>query len=278
MIALWIVGVVLLCLVPLYCFLVWPARPSASQRTAFANRAYAHRGLFDNETSRPENSLAAFSYAMENGFGCELDVQFTKDRQLIVFHDADYKRACGIDKKVWEQTYDEIKSYRLFGTDQKIPLFQEVLAVVAGQQPLIVEVKAEGVNMRWYAQQCATVLDLLRTYQGAYCVESFHPLVVRWFYENARDIMRGQLINGARNNTHLSKRIFASIAQPLTNCVNRPHFVAYNEENRNAALRLAQKCGAMTVVWTVRSQERYDQLRGIEDAVIFDHFVPSKLQ
>lgn len=273
----WIIGITILCLIFLCGFMMWPARPTKAQRSVFARRAYAHRGLFDNETSRPENSLAAFAYAMQKGFGCELDVQFTKDKQLIVFHDADYKRACGVDKKVWELTYDEIETFRLFGTDQKIPLFQEVLDVVAGRQPLIVEIKAEGVGMQWYAQQCAAVLAMLRTYDGAYCVESFHPLVVRWFYKNARDIMRGQLVNGAQRNKHLPKIVSVFIAFLLTNIVNRPHFIAYNEKDRNIALRLAQKLGAMTVVWTVRSQERYDQLKNIEDAIIFDQFIPLSL-
>ena len=127
-------------LAAVYLFLIFPGQSSEEDRAPFMHRNFAHRGLYDNEKGVPENSLAAFRAAMENGYGCELDVQFTKDKQLIVFHDNDYKRACGVDKPVWELTLEEAKELRLFGTDERIPTFREVLDTIAGQNPLIVEI------------------------------------------------------------------------------------------------------------------------------------------
>lgn len=265
---------VLAALAALYLWLVFPGRVSQQARQAFARRAYAHRGYYDNENGIPENSLPAFERAMQNGYGCELDVQFTKDKQLIVFHDNDFKRSSGLDTPVWELTYDEILSLPLFGTRERVPLFSEVLACVAGRGPLIVEIKAEGIGCQWYYEVCAATLALLRDYQGAYCVESFHPMAVRWFRKNAPDVVRGQLVNGVKSSPDFPAVVSWSAAQLLTSFLTRPQFIAYKEQDRNGALRLAQKLGALTVMWTVRTQERYDALAAVEDAIIFERFAP----
>lgn len=261
-------------LAALYLWLIFPARPDDAAQATFARRTYAHRGLYDNDAGVPENSLPAFENAMQHGYGCELDVQFTKDKKLIVFHDNDFGRSSGVDTPVWELTYDEILALPLFGTDEKVPLFTEVLACVAGRGPLIVEIKAEEIDRPWYYELCAATMAVLREYKGDYCVESFHPMVVRWLRRNAPDVVRGQLVNGVKSSPNLTPLVSFPVAQLLSSFLTRPHFIAYKEQDRNAALRLSQKLGAMTVMWTVRSKERCDELEKVEDAIIFEHFLP----
>ena len=101
---------------------------------------YAHRGLHDNQSDAPENTMAAFDKATEAGYGIELDVQMTKDGQVVVVHDFDLKRVCGIDKAVDECTYEELQEYPIYGSSQRIPLFTDVLQLVGGRVPLIVEI------------------------------------------------------------------------------------------------------------------------------------------
>ncbi len=259
-----------------YLFMMWPARASAEDKKRFARRCYAHRGLYENDSDHPENTLAAFENAMQNGYGCELDVQFTKDKKLIVFHDNDFVRACGDSRKVWQVDYDELKTMKLFGSQQTAPLFSEVLATVAGRQPLIVEIKAEEINPEWYYEVCEATMKELRGYKGEYCIESFHPYVVRWLRKNAPDVVRGQLVNGARSTPNLNPVLAWLIAVLACNVCGRPHFIAYNEKDRNLALRLAQKLGAMSVMWTVRTPQRCEELEKSEDAIIFEHFLPQK--
>lgn len=270
-----IISIIVAVLVCIYLFMVFPARMTKKQREVFSGRSYAHRGLFDNEENIPENSLAAFERAIQNGYACELDVQFTKDRQLIVFHDNDYKRACGVDKNVWELTLDEIRDFRLFGSGQKIPLFSEVLELVSGRQPLIVEIKAEGITTEWYYELCADAVKLLRDYKGEFCVECFHPMVVRWFYKNAGDIVRGQLVTSRKSSPSVPANIAFPYIRLLLNFLNRPHFIACNDNDRNLSLRIVQKLGALSIIWTVCTPERAKQLYGMEDAVIFDHCRPA---
>lgn len=256
-----------------YLFLIWPGRLTGRQRAELCGRSYAHRGLFNRDKRVPENSLAAFEAALQAGYGCELDVQFTKDRRLIVFHDSSYLRSCGVDKPVWELNYDEMKDFRLFGTDERIPLFSEVLERVAGRQPLIVEIKTHGANLAWYEAQCREALRLLRGYNGIYCVESFHPLAVRWFRKNARDVARGLLVTGQKSDPHAFSKMLAS--RLFISCVLcRPGFVAVDEEARNMALFLVRKMGAATVAWTVKTPRRFEELSGTESAIIFEGFTP----
>lgn len=263
-------------LAAVYLYLIWPARADEKAWATFARRNYAHRALFDNTTDRPENSLAAFRAAVEGGFGCELDVQFTSDKKLIVFHDNDYGRACGDDRPVWEVPWAQAKELRLFGSEETVPLFEDVLRTVNGRVPLIVEVKAEAINDNgWYRELCAAVYDVLKDYDGPWCVESFNPVAVRWFKKNAPRAVRGQLVNGRRSSPDLSPLAAFGMEQLLTSAWTRPHFIAYKEQDRNFALRLAQKLGAMTVMWTVKSPARHAQLQQVEDAIIFEGYVPA---
>ncbi len=269
---------VLLGLLALFLIFLWMIRPGhvdEGARISLQRRSYAHRGLYDNATNRPENSLAAFDWSMQNNYGSELDVQFTKDKKLIVFHDNDYLRACGVDKKVWELTYDEIRDFRLFGSDQKIPLFSEVLETCAGRFPLIVEIKAEGIGLDWYYELSAATVEALKSYRGEYCIESFHPMVVRWLKKNAPKITRGLLVAGCKAEPPAYPWYLAiAIGRLLINFLVRPHFVAYRYDRMCAAFQLCARLGAMTVLWTVPTQAEHDELVHKYDMIIFEHYMP----
>ena len=122
-------------------FLIAPHRPEPEKVKPFFGMNIAHRGLYTADQSIPENSIAAFSNACENGYGMELDVQLSADGQVVVFHDDDLNRMCGVDSRVNALTFKELKKLSLKGSDQHIPLFSDVLETVNGKTPLIVELK-----------------------------------------------------------------------------------------------------------------------------------------
>ena len=132
----WILIAVVLFLA-VWIYLIMP-RTGRERRAPFTGRAFAHRGLYEADQSVPENSLPAFCRAVEAGYGAELDVQMTKDGEVVVFHDDDLKRGCGIDGRICDMTLEEVRALRLFGTDEQIPLFADVLEIFDGKQPLIV--------------------------------------------------------------------------------------------------------------------------------------------
>ena len=73
------------------------------------NKIIAHRGIFNN-IDIPENSMKAFEKALKLNYPIELDVQLTKDNELVVFHDYSLKRMCGINRLVENCTYKELSN------------------------------------------------------------------------------------------------------------------------------------------------------------------------
>ena len=134
----WILGI----LAVLFLVYLWLIAPAAKKPddSALKGWLYAHRGLHDGNHQVAENSLEAFRRAVEAGYGMELDVQPTADDQLVVFHDKSLKRVCGVDKDLYTQTYAQLQEFPL-PDGSKIPLFSEVLALVDGKTPMIVEIK-----------------------------------------------------------------------------------------------------------------------------------------
>ena len=161
---------------------------------------YAHRGYHD-KPHIPENSMAAFHRAIENGFGAELDVHLLKDGHLAVIHDASLKRTAGADVLVEDLTSEELKAYRLEGTDERIPLLDEVLALFEGKTPLVVELKPERGN---HAELAAATCALLDRYRVDYCIESFDPRCLIWPALLAVPAPRGD--GGARKAHHVAAR------------------------------------------------------------------------
>ncbi len=128
----------------------------------FQQYRIAHIGLFDNTTSAPENSLAAFQKAVDAGYGIELDMQLTKDNHVIVLHDDNLYRTSGIDTKLSDCTYEMLQEYRLFHSDEKIPKLSDVLSLVNGIVPLIIELKNPSASD--YAELCERTAECLDTY------------------------------------------------------------------------------------------------------------------
>ncbi len=232
----------------------------------------AHRGFFNNKDV-PENSLAAFALAVEHGYGIELDVQLTADNRLVVFHDEELARMCGIEGKLWQKTYGEIKNLRLLKTDEPIPLFEDVLSIVNGKVPLIVEIKSEGR----YTECSRLANEMLKGCKGEFCVESFHPLVVRWFKKHSPHIVRGQLstnhIKDGEPGSTLGRFLLSNL---VFNFLSKPDFIAFNHEHKDMfSFRLCRSLyKPVTVAWTIKSEERLNAAKDSFEVFIFDSFVP----
>lgn len=271
---LWILALLLL-LAGLYLLLIAPAdhHPDVSQLEGWL---YAHRGLHDGNRQVPENSLRAFQLAVENGYGMELDVQLTADHQLVVFHDKNLQRVCGVDQVLHTLTYEELKQYPL-PDGSCIPLFSQVLELVAGQVPMIVEVKYHG-NVTEIAKAACEALE---AYNGPYFVESFHPLAMRYFQQNAPDVVRGQLAYGGPwKKEDNSLVLHFAMKHLLVNCLSRPHFVAYSVPTDHTLAMWLMKhfFHPLLAAWTIREQIVLDDCEGTYDFPIFELFTPETTQ
>lgn len=233
---------------------------------------YAHRGLFDNKKV-PENSLAAFRNSVKYGFGIELDVQLTKDGQVVVFHDYTLDRMCGEKGKISELTLEELRRFRLLGTEEGIPTLSEVLEVVDGQVPLLVELKGESVN----DDLCLAAARLLDEYDGVFAVESFNPLLLRWFKIHRAEVARGQLVTNMMKNRKGGNKILNFLLTGLLlNFLSRPDFIACDIKHMGGpsfyvCVKLFR---AKQVYWTVKSRDDFDAIREAEAYSIFEGFIP----
>lgn len=237
---------------------------------------YAHRGLHNAEKGVPENSLTAFQLAVEAGFGAELDVHLMADGNLAVVHDSDLARVCGKHAIIEDLVEEELLDYPLMGTEELIPLFQEVLELFEGKTPLIIELKVEGGNANALTD---AVMAMLEDWNGTYCLESFHPGVLLRLKERYPWVLRGQLSENFLKGSEvpaLSLPVRFVLTNLLTTALTRPDFIAYNYKDRkNLSLRLMRTLyGVHEVGWTVRDRATMEALAREDVSPIFEGFLP----
>lgn len=228
-------------------------------RNFFKGVPFAHRGLHDNKTV-PENSLAAFAKAVEHGYGIEFDVYLTDEGTLIVHHDPSLKRSCGVKIHTEQIKNRDLDKYRLFGTDQKIPLFRDVLALVDGKTKLIIEIKVT----KKYEQTCSAVFDALKDYKGEYCLESFDPRAVAYMQKKRPDLLVGQLYDPNpiqrfychRMKTHENAAFLAASIKTLRSKFYR----SVQKKDPDVAI----------VTWTIRTPDQLALANEIADNFIFE--------
>ena len=262
------IGIVsLFCLIFLiFLFLIKPRSPKdRPPYQDFVGVEYAHRGLHNKNV--PENSLRAFEKAVERGLGIELDIQLSKDGQVMVFHDLTLNRVAGVDGKVIDYTAEELSKMSLNGQPDGIPTLQQVLEVVDGKIPLIIEMKIPGFDL----SVCPKAFEILDRYTGRYCVESFHPFVLDWMRKNRPNILRGQLSsNFFKHKEGGNKLQLFAVKNLLLNVIAKPDFIAYDIRYPETwAFRLCRDFWkAFPIGWTVRTNDELTQAKKEFDAWI----------
>ena len=229
--------------------------------TWLTNQPIAHRGIFDNETVA-ENSLTAFKACIEKGCPIEVDVRATKDKQIVVFHDDKMCRMTDIDGYVSHLTYDEIKDAKLLKTTDTIPTLTEVLALVNGSVPLLIEIK--NIGGLAYEKE---LYEILKNYKGEYAIQAFSPLILEWFKLNAPSVKRGQLASFFRGEKGLNP--ITKYALKRLKLIKRsdPDFISYKLED--LPNKYVKKAGLPVIAWTITSDEEVARAKVVADNYIF---------
>lgn len=263
----------LLLLLILLCLLAIRCRRGHPGLKDLQGWAYAHRGLHGNGV--PENSMAAFRAALDGGYGAELDIHLLRDGNLAVIHDSLLNRTTGQAGRVEDLTTEELKNYRLEGTEETIPEFMDVLTLFQGKAPLIVELKPADGN---HAALAEAACKMLETYPGIFCMESFDPRCLVWLKRNRPDIIRGQLSeNYFKTRNDLPGLLRFLLTHNLLNFLTVPDFIAYNYPHRKDTPSIPlclQLWKAQGVSWTLRSQAEYDTAAAEGWLPIFEGFRP----
>ena len=265
LITLSVLAAIFLLFVLLYLLVLIPPRGrKPKKKTLLCD--YAHRGLHGNGI--PENSLAAFSLACEKGYGIELDVQLSRDGTVMVFHDAALSRMTGVDNNLSELSAMELRELSLAGTKETIPTLAEVLSLVNGRVPLLVELKGEDFD----TSLCEKTAELLSSYQGDFCIESFNPLLIRAMKKYLPDAFYGILYTNVCREKKKKSVLNIALTMMATNILARPDFIAYDQRERNAfPVKMTTKCyRASKFVWTVRTEEALETAHMNGECAIFE--------
>ena len=212
----------------------------------------AHRGL--HSEAIPENSLAAFQWAVICNLPIELDVQFLADSLVVVFHDFVLARMTVVQRTVSDLTAKEAADLRLLQTDEKLPLFEVVLDLVRGRVPLLIELKSHQYRD---GELEKSVVDMLAQYKGDYYVQSFHYRSLLWLRKNAPRIPRGQLSSGQTGVPYYR--------------LTKPNFVAYalnSLPNKNT--KRLRESGVPLLAWTISTREEQIKAGELADNYIFN--------
>jgi glycerophosphoryl diester phosphodiesterase len=232
----------------------------------------AHRGLHDLAGGRPENSIAAFEAAAQAGYAIELDVQLCADGVPIVFHDLELARLTGVGGRVDQWTARKLGQISLARTHERIPTLVEVLQLVAGRAPLLIELKNEGIP----GAMERAVAQALGRYQGPFAIQSFNPRTVNWFRLHLPHVLRGQLAGDMRDARISPQKRFV-LRHMLLNPRTRPDFIAYDVRCLPAtSAALWRRSGHPVLAWTVRCGEDLAKARAFADNVIFELIDPLK--
>ena len=239
--------------------------------TWLLERPIAHRGLHSGDGACPENSLAAFGRAVEKGYAIELDLQRTADGRLAVFHDDDAGRMTGVPGAIRSLDSAVLRTLRLLGSGQTVPMLEDVLGLVGGAVPLLIEIKNR--------ERCGRMEDALNAalskYRGPAAVQSFNPFSVRWFRVHAPHIQRG-LISGDFRREPIPAWYRFVLKRLLLSNISCPHFINYDIQSLpNRWTESRRRRGIPIIGWTARSVDEYRRALRWCDNVVFEGFDPA---
>ncbi|MCH5162568.1 MAG: glycerophosphodiester phosphodiesterase [Clostridiales bacterium] len=231
------------------------------------NIPIAHRGLHNFEF--PENSLPAFENAAKHGVAIELDVRLTDDRTIVVFHDEKLSRMTNHDGYVSNLKASDLGEIKLKKTDYGIPTLEHVLETINGSVPLLIEIKKAETAFTLEEQ----LIDMLKSYNGEYALQSFNPYALEYCYKNAPRIMRGQLSSYFNHaDFDAPHRDKVRLKKLKYNDISHPDFISYKVSN--LPNKYVTNAGLPVLGWTVKSALHAQKVSKICDNYIFEGFVP----
>ncbi len=243
---------------------------------AFLKAPIAHRGLHDRARAVIENSRAAMEAAIAAGYGIEMDLQLSADGEAMVFHDDDLMRLTGHSGPVSAKTARELGQITLLDSDETIPTLAEILGLVAGRVPLLVEVKDQSRRMApvdGRLERRAT--RLLSAYPGAKALMSFNPHSVALCRDAAPDIARGRTtcaFEGAYWDEIPDTRRAALRSLADLDALGCSFISHQKDELQDEEVTRVAQTGMPILCWTVRDKATEDSARRVAANITFEHY------
>jgi glycerophosphoryl diester phosphodiesterase len=228
------------------------------------NMIIAHRGLHTDLI--PENSLLSFQKALEKSYEIEFDLTITKDEKVVVFHDENLFRLCGVNKNIEEVEYSYLKELKLLNSEETIPLFEDLLTLIEGKIVLIIEIKKH--NKIGVLENIVT--KLLENYKGKYCICSFDKNILTWFKNNNSNLKRGLIFESCPKKFKKYNKILFLYKYYKT----KPDFISLDYKLLNSSIyEFCEKNSLELITWTIKNKEDYAKIEKKVDGVIFEKFI-----
>ena len=242
----------------------------------FLRKPLAHRALHDVSDGRPENSRAAIRAAISAGYGLEIDVQLSADNRAMVFHDYALDRLTDGTGPVRLRSARELAAIPLTGSDEGIPDLAEVLDIVAGQVPLLIELKdqdgAMGTDIG--ALEHATA-EVLRGYDGLIGLMSFNPNSVGMMADLMPDVPRGIVTSAYRPDEWPLSQKVCNLLRAIPDFERtRSSFISHEVDDlTRPRVRELKASGADILCWTVKSAAQEKQAREVAQNITFEGYL-----
>lgn len=249
-----------------YLTLIAPRLSMRRGMAKFMGKVFAHRGIYGGDVR--ENSLEAFAAAIDNGYGIELDVRLSADGVAMVYHDTGLARLFGENTMVSDLDSETLRH------EYDIPTLQDAIDLINGAVPLIVEIKCDDTDL----SVCPIAMDVLKSYEGDFAVQSFNPLALSWMKKHYPEVIRGQLSTSFALEENMFALKYFAIEHLLTNCISKPDFISYNHKYaHNPSLNLCRKLyKTPTFAWTLRSSDQWSKCADHFDSYICEDLPQKK--
>ena len=216
-----------------------------------------HRGY---SAKYPENTLLSFQKAIEAGAdGVELDIWLTSDGKVVVHHDEDLKRTFGLDIKIKESRYNDIKDLRFEG--EKIPLLEEVYEVLP--ENVLINIEIKDIDAVPHA------LKIVKKYKAMErtIFSSFDFEALKELRRLSEEVRIGILLASCKDGLLFpfrGKKVHAEFVNPpiLARKKLGTLFIIF--------LHLYKFLGYKVAMWTVDEPEEIDDIRNLCDVIITD--------
>lgn len=228
------------------------------------NKFIAHRGLHTDLI--PENSLLSFQKALEKDYSIEFDLTITKDEKVVVFHDDNLFRLCGVNKNIEEVEYSYLKELKLLNSEETVPLFEDLLSFINGKIELIIEIKKH--NTIGVLEN--TVIKLLENYKGKYFICSFDKKILLWFRKNYPNLKIGLIFESSPKKFQKYNKVLFLYKYFKV----KPDFISLEYKLLNSSIyKFCRNKNIKLLTWTIKNKEEFEKIRNKVNGVIFENII-----
>jgi len=219
------------------------------------NNLISIRGIYDNKKIF-ENTLPAFSLAMQRGFIIHLTVHTTKDGFLVIYHDHDLTRMTNLKDQIETLTYEELN----YLSSYQIPQLEEVLKLIKGKVPIIINPRTH-TNKYLLEKELVKHLD---EYQGDFAILNEHASIIKWFNKHRPDYIVGEIL---QKNFRFGRR---TIRDLLAHYSIITQFKSVSISSYSVPKIKSLMMNDMVLGYIADSQEKYEKFKDVCDNLFID--------